>query len=123
VYCLNEMALKQGLHVGMGYSDARAFCPDLQSHPADLAADQRFLHALARWAKRYCPWVGIEGSNGLVLDVTGSTHLFGGEPALLQDIHQRLTRAGLFVRSGLADTRGAAWALAHHGAGIARRCD
>ncbi|MFT6606857.1 MAG: protein ImuB [Halocynthiibacter sp.] len=119
MYCLNEMALKQGLHVGMGYSDARAFCPDLQSHPADLAADQRFLHALARWAKRYCPWVGIEGSNGLVLDVTGSTHLFGGEPALLQDIHQRLTRAGLFVRSGLADTRGAAWALAHHGAGIA----
>ncbi|MDA8747869.1 DNA polymerase Y family protein [Litoreibacter sp.] len=119
LYCLNPVASQQGLHIGMGYSDARAFCPDLQSHPADPTGDHKFLHVLARWAKRYCPWVGLEGVDGLVLDITGSAHLFGGEPNLLHDIHLRLARAGLLVRSGLADTRGAAWALAHYGAGSA----
>ncbi|WP_074202174.1 Y-family DNA polymerase [Octadecabacter temperatus] len=119
VYCLNQQAAQHGLQAGMGFSDARAFCRDLQSHPADPVGDQKFLNILARWAKRYCPWVGLDGADGLVMDVTGSTHLFGGEPRMLHDIHLRLKRAGLSVRSGIADTRGAAWALAHYGEGIA----
>lgn len=118
IYCLNAAAGQQGLHCGMVFADARAFCTGLQSRPADLLADQRFLAGLRRWATRYCPWVGFE-ENGLVMDVTGSAHLFGGEPALLGILRQRLTRAGLGVQIGLADTRGAAWALAHHGGGIA----
>ena len=119
LYCLNQQAERQGLHRGMRHTDARIFCPDLQSSPADPQADQRFLHALARWARRYCPWVGLEGGDGLVMDITGVAHLFGGEAGMLVDIRRRLARAGLAVRIGLADTRGAAWALAHHGEGVA----
>ena len=115
IYCLNPLAEKTGLHRGMGLSDARAFCRDLQSRPADPEADQQFLHVLARWATRYCPWVGLEGDDGLVLDITGSAHLFGGESAMLDDMRLRLARAGIGVRFGLADTRGAAWAMAHFG--------
>ena len=119
LYCLNMAAEEQGLYRGMSYSDARAFCPDLKSAPADLPADERFQQMLARWAGRYCPWVGLEGADGLVLDVTGSTHLWGGEAAMIDDMRLRLGRAGLTVRLGLADTRGAAWALAHFDEGIA----
>lgn len=108
-----------GLHRGMGFSDARAFCPDLQSSPATPQADQRFLHMLARWAGRYCPWVGLEGADGLVLNVAGAAHLFGSEAAMLADLRMRLVRAGMTVRIGLADTRGAAWGLAHYGEGVA----
>lgn len=115
LYCLNDAAQKVGLERGMGFSDARAFCPDLSSQPANPAADQGFQRMLARWATRYCPWVGVEGRDGLVLDVTGSTHLFGGEAPMLDDMAQRLNRAGLAVRLGLGDTRGAAWGLARHG--------
>ncbi len=104
-----------GLHRGMGFSDARAYCPDLQSRPADLKADQQFLHTLARWAKRYCPWVGPEGEDGLVMNVAGATHLYGGEAPMLDDMRLRLGRSGVNVQIGLADTRGAAWALAHFG--------
>ena len=119
IYCLNAAAEREGLYRGMAFSDARAFCPGLQSRPADPVADHRFLLGLRRWVTRYCPWVGIEGHDGLVLDVTGSTHLWGGETAMLTDLRQRFARAGLSVRIGLGDTRGAAWALAHHGEGIA----
>ncbi|WP_299889699.1 DNA polymerase Y family protein [uncultured Ruegeria sp.] len=119
LYCLNGQATQQGLHPGMPYSDARAFCPNLQTAPVDLLQGQRFLQILCRWATRYCPWVGLEGRDGLVLDISGSTHLFGGEKEMLSDMRTRLTRAGLSVQIGLADTRAAAWALAHHGEGLA----
>ena len=119
IYCLNAEAERQGLHRGMAYSDARAFCPDLQSRPADPIGDERFLNVLRRWATRYCPWVGLEGADGLVLDITGAAHLFGGEAMMVTDMRQRLSRAGLSVQVGFADTRGAAWGLAHYGEGLA----
>lgn len=119
ITCLNTLAETQGLARGMSYADARAFCPDLQSRPAEPEADQRFLLALLRWARRYSPWVGLDGPDGLVLDVTGVAHLFGGEEAMLADLRQRVLRIGLELRIGLADTRGAAWALAHFGEGVA----
>ena len=116
---LNAEAEAAGLYRHMTLADARAFCPDLLTAPASPALDARFLSALRRWATRYCPWVGLEGDDGLVLDVTGSTHLWGGEEAMLADMRNRLGRARLTVRLGLADTRGAAWALARHGEGVA----
>ncbi|WP_377512281.1 Y-family DNA polymerase [Octadecabacter sp. R77987] len=115
IYCLNKAAEARGLHRGMGYSDARAYCPDLQSRPANAPADARFLQTLARWSKRYCPWVGVDGADGLMLNITGSAHLFGGEALMLNDMRHRFARAGLGGRVAAADTRGAAWALAHYG--------
>ncbi|MDK3075776.1 DNA polymerase Y family protein [Sedimentitalea sp. JM2-8] len=119
LHCLNMEAERQGLYRGMSFADARAFCPDLQSRPADPVGDARFLHVLRRWATRYCPWVGLEGDDGLVLNITGAAHLFGGEARMLADMRQRLNRAALSARIGLGDTRGAAWALAHFGEGRA----
>lgn len=116
LYCLNLLAEQEGLERGMGLADARALCPTLQTISADQEADHRFLLLLARWAGRYCPWVGLEGEDGLILDVTGSTHLFGGELALLERLEERLGHAGLSVQLGLAETRGGAWALAHYAA-------
>ena len=103
------------LKCGMSFSDAHAFCPDLISQPARPDLASHFLDGLRRWATRWCPRVGIERDNGLVMDITGSAHLFGGEAAMLANMHQHLTRAGLSVRIGCGDTRGAALARAHYG--------
>ncbi|WP_298676627.1 DNA polymerase Y family protein [uncultured Lentibacter sp.] len=119
IYCLNAEAEQAGLCRGMPFSDARAFCCELESRVANTYADHHMLLMLRRWALRYCPWVGLEGHDGLTLDVTGSAHLFGGEALLLADLRGRLARAGFSVCVGLGDTRGAAWALARHGEGVA----
>lgn len=119
IHCLNRQAEARGLHRGMPFSEARAFCPELQSSPADPARDAGMLETLRRWATQYCPWVGMEGTDGLTLDITGAAHLWGDEPAMLADMQGRLERAGFEVCIGLADTRGAAWALARHAGGIA----
>ncbi len=118
IYCLNAQAERQRLHRGMSFADARAFCPDLVSRPARPDLDARFLSALRRSATRYCPWVGRDGADGLILDVTGSTHFWGSAADMLDDMRVRAKRAGLTLRLGLATTRGAAWALAHYGKGV-----
>lgn len=117
--CLNAAAEQRGLRQGMGLADARSFCPALQTVEHKPQADEVFQNGLVRWAKRYCPWVGKNGVDGLSLDVTGSAHLFGGEDAMLHDMRVRLLRSKLTVRIGLADTIGAAWALARFGEGCA----
>ncbi len=119
LYDLCPRAEGFGLSRGMTLVHARSFCPGLLTRPADPATDQRFLAVLARWATRYCPWIGLDGRNGLFLDITGSAHLMGGEEPLLDDIRARLARAGLTARLGLADTPGTAWALARFSEGIA----
>ncbi|NYS23902.1 DNA polymerase Y family protein [Rhodobacteraceae bacterium 2376] len=113
--CVNPAGRRGGARPGQALAEARALCPDLITRPHDPAADARAQAALRRWAGRYCPWVGTEGPDGLVLDITGSAHLMGGEGALLDDLLARLGRMGFAARGAIADTRGAAWALARHG--------
>lgn len=117
IYGLNAQAEARGLHCGMSLADARSFSPELTSRSARCDLDARFLSALRRWATRYCPWVGQDGVDGLMLDVTGSTWLWGGEAAMLEDMRIRARQAGLTLRLGCADTRGAAWAFAHFAEG------
>ncbi|PZQ96149.1 MAG: nucleotidyltransferase [Cereibacter sphaeroides] len=118
VHCLNPEAEARGLRRGMPLADARAICPDLATRPADLAREAAALASLRRWALRYSPLVALDGADGLMADVSGVAHLFGGEVELRADLHAHLDRAGFAVASAIAGTRGAAHALAHHGGGI-----
>lgn len=70
---------------------------------------------LADWCGRYTPWTNIDGADGLWLDITGCAHLFGGEAGLVDDLVRRLRDLGFTARLGLADTAGAAWAIARYG--------
>jgi len=96
-------------------TDARAICPALAVAPGDPAGDLAFLERLALWAQRWGPWSALDPSDGVLVDVTGVAHLYGGESALLADADRRLTARGLTARLALASTTGAAWALSHYG--------
>jgi protein ImuB len=74
------------LHVGQALADAQAMHPALVLRPADPAADAAFLERLALWAIRFTPLAAVDPPDGLVLDVTGCTGLFGGEAALLAQV-------------------------------------
>lgn len=118
LHCLNPAASAGGLARDMTLADARAVCPGLITRPANLAREAAALASLRRWAGRYAPLVATDGPDGLIADITGVPHLFGGERELRDDLHARLSRAGLHVGSAIAGTRGAAHALARHGGGI-----
>jgi protein ImuB len=115
VASVNAAAADLGLAPGMSLADARAIVAGFDIAPSDPAADAALLRRLAVWCGRYSPWVGVEGVDGLFLDITGCAHLFGGERALLCDLAARLRVVGFATRLGLSDTPGAAWALARFG--------
>ncbi len=108
-----------GLRRGQSHADARAIAPGLVSASAQPREEARALAALALWFERFSPLVaidaGVPGAEGLLLDITGAAHLFGGEAALLGEILRRLKAAGVPATAAIADTPGAAWALARHG--------
>lgn len=111
---LNAAASAQGLRVGQPVRDAHAMCGELVTRARNPLAEKRFLEVLRRWAGKFSPWVSCEGEAGLVVDLTGCAHLFGGEEALMHAVQDDCTDMGLAVQMGLADTRGAAWALARY---------
>lgn len=115
IHAANAAAYAAGATKGARVVDARALCPDLQVVPADLAGDAEALSRLMLWSRRWCPWSGIDGADGIVLDTTGSDHLWGGEAAMLADMETRLARFGQAARIAAAPTHGAAWALARYG--------
>ena len=123
---VSEAAQERGLHVGQPVRDAHAMCADLVTRLANPPAEAAFLGVLHRWAGKFSPWVASEPPDALVVDLTGCAHLFGGEAALLAQVEEECRDLGLSVRLGLADTLGAAWALArfaHRGAGHHRSGD
>lgn len=101
------------MHAGTRLADARTLCPQLAVAPSDPAEDHAFLEALALWARRWGPWSALDPPDGLLVDVTGVAHLFGGEAALLADVRAGFAARRIAVHLAIAPTAGAAWGLAH----------
>ncbi|WP_172330478.1 DNA polymerase Y family protein [Mangrovicoccus sp. HB161399] len=112
---LSEEASAAGLRPGQPLRDAMAMCPQLVTRPQRPQAEAAFLAGLRRWAGKFSPWVGELPPDGLVLDITGCAHLFGGEEGLAAQAASDCEGLRLTVRAAIADTPGAAWALARHG--------
>ena len=112
-----------GIPTGLPLTDARARIPNLKAFPADPVGDARALVRLAEWCGAYTPWTAPEdtgealegGGAGIWLDATGCAHLFGGEAKLGRVLTVRMRRLGFTARVGLAETPGAAWAVARFG--------
>jgi protein ImuB len=116
VMAADAAALRAGLRIGMPATRAQALVKELVIHHGDPAADAEALERLAVWALRYSPIVATDDPDGLIIDATGASHLHGGEDAMLADMIARLDVVGITSRAAMADTRGAAHALARFAA-------
>ena len=117
LHAVDDVARRRfGLFPGQSHADARAIAPTLVSAPAEPEEERRALQALALWFERFSPVAAVDqvlkGQEGLLLDMTGGAHLFGGEQALLDEIVRRLELADIRAAAAIADTPGAAYALA-----------
>jgi protein ImuB len=102
--------------------------PELDIRDADPAGDAADLLRLAvTAARRWTPLTALSktgGSeaDGLMLDITGTAHLFGGEERMARRIVRLLARLGFTAHVAVADTAGAAWAMARFGRARATGC-
>jgi protein ImuB len=115
IIATNPEASSKGVRKGMAVADARVFIPNLHVFNHRPGLTERLLQQIAEWCIRYTPIVSVDLPAGLILDVSGCPHLWGGEQMYLTEISRRFTGMGYTTRMGMADTIGAAWALAHFG--------
>jgi protein ImuB len=115
IVATGEEALTLGIAPGMMLADARARIPDLFAVDHDPPGDAALLLAMAEDCDRYTPSVALDPPDGLILDITGCTHLWGDEAGLVSALAARLAQAGLTLRLALAETPDKARALARHG--------
>ncbi len=149
ITAVNAAARRDGIVPGQGLADARAAVPALIARPAEPQRDLAALQRLTLWLGRYGPSFHLEDPfsccaaasrsglrsrparrpmhmarpDGAAIDITGVAHLFGGEARLLADLERRLAGLGIAVSAAIADTVGAAHALARHAParGLAQR--
>lgn len=111
----NALAMKQGVAAEMVLADARAIIPGLQvvDDQPDLSA--RLLKRLAEWCIRFTPIAAVDLPDGIILDASGCSHLWGGDQQYLEAIVEKLLARGYDVSTAMADTPGVAWAVARYG--------
>ncbi|MFQ5734844.1 MAG: DNA polymerase Y family protein [Planctomycetaceae bacterium] len=123
---------RRGIVAGMPLAEAKGTIPPTRRSQAqplfvlhEPREDEAALRRLAVWCRRFSPLVGIEPvgiepagleePDSLLLDLSGCAHLFGGERRLFRQLSRSLGGWGASVRIAVADTIGAAWAVAHFG--------
>jgi len=117
VHAMSAEGARRGVTLGARVVDVQAIHPDLHVEQADVEGDRALLDRVAMWARRWCPWTVRDGLDGILLDVSGAAHLFGGEARMLRDMGARFKMQGLSARFAVAPTRGAAQMLARYSGG------
>lgn len=114
---IDDRAAGAGLIIGQSLTDARALVPNLEVREIDHAFLEHVFADFADWHSCASPIVSVLTDQArygdLCLDITGVSHLFGGEAQMLATVTSRLQRLGLTVKGAIASSVGAAWALAH----------
>lgn len=117
------LARSFGLKPGMAVTQAQALVPEADIRPAEAEADMSFLTRLALLAaRRWTPGAAVSEPDGLWLDLTGVSHLFGGERRMCERILRFCSRLGLDARIAVAGTTGAAHVLARFSGGRISLC-
>ncbi len=119
-------ARQAGVIIDMPMSEATLLCPHAEIPVHDSAADLVALGKLAEYCERFSPLVGWhtitpkvtvpwfgEAPAHLFLDLTSIAVLFGGETKLGERIVAGCRSVGYVALVAMADTLGAAWALAY----------
>ena len=114
IAALDPAAMRGGLRAGMALAEARALWPDIETAQAEPEADAALMRHLAGLCDLFTPLVALNASDGLILDVTGCAHLFGGEREMVHRMRHRLGALGLASCAAISGTPHAAWALARH---------
>jgi len=121
VTAVSPAASVSGARIGMPVSEAQSLVGRsrqfaghhvFEHHPA---ADLRALQQLAMDCQQFSPIVGLEEGDqpcSLLMDVSGLSHLFGGDDGLRVHIHRHFRALGYMVSTAIAATVGQAWALA-----------
>ncbi len=117
VRAADEEARALGVEAGMPLAEARLRVPGLRACVDRPRERMRALRRLAERARRFSPWVALDGEDGLLVEVGASLALFGGAEALVRAARAEMEEAGWRVRAAIASRPRAASLWARFGPG------
>ncbi|QDT36405.1 DNA polymerase IV [Stratiformator vulcanicus] len=123
VTACSQSAGRYGVRPGLPLAEAQALLTGVQPAAiftaADPTADREVLEQFALACRRFSPVTGVPPveenvaePDSLLIDITGCTHLFGGERPLGQAVIQFFAEYDYQARVAIAATVGVAWAAA-----------
>jgi protein ImuB len=115
VTAANAVAKAQGIYENMVLADAKALYPSLHVMDDKPGLTTQLADRITEWCIRFTPASAPDYPNGILLDASGCSHLWGGEGKYLNDIAKRLHQRGYTACVAMADTIGCAWAMARYG--------
>ncbi|MDB5337115.1 MAG: hypothetical protein JWN70_2734 [Planctomycetaceae bacterium] len=128
VVACSDLAMIWGVRPGMPLAEARGLSTGVRGEVSSAtglvtelyepATDRAALQVLALQCQTYSPLVALEESetpDSLLLDITGCDCHFGGEESLARQLWNDFSASRYHTRIAIADTVGAAWAMAHFG--------
>jgi protein ImuB len=106
---------RAGVRTGMDLAHARALVSGPVREGVHRARrDEQCLRSLAGWCNRFAPIVGVDGADGLALDIRGMHLLYKHVQTLVYTISKSLRGLGFVCRVGVADTLACAWGVARY---------
>lgn len=117
VKAFNKNAFNQGIRMGFNLAQCRIINSDIEVFEDNPEEDYNALLRLTHWAMRYSPSCAVSSYDpyySIIIDITGASHLFGTEQAVLNDIISRFGKLNIEVKAALADNVSSAWAFAFY---------
>jgi len=111
VSACNEMANRLGIYPGGVVADAKAIFPELVVLDDQPILAEKLLRSFANYCIRFSPSISIDAPDGIVIDASGCSHLWGGDERYVETIIKRINGFGYQVKAAMADTIGSAWAV------------
>jgi protein ImuB len=115
IVATNSEAEKNGVSAGMVLADAKAIVPHLVVHDNPPRLSELILRRISEWCIRFSPVVATDPPDGIFIDASGCTHLWGGDSSYLNEIVKRFEKLGYGASAAIADTAGVAWGIARFG--------
>lgn len=114
---LTSAGLAAGLRKNMTITEARALCPEVRLELLNVMEEEQDRQELKQALHLFSDRVQLWWETEWVVDISRTTHLFGGETALSETIQKQVETWGHFCRIAIADEPWAAavWASAGEG--------
>ncbi len=112
---VDESAHRLGLRAGLTLAEAHAFMASLEVRTVSHRQVREALARVAEAALAFCPTVGVSPPDAVHLDLTGATHLHGGEAPLLHELKSHVEQLGHIARVAIAQGPRIAEMVARHG--------
>ena len=112
VIAVMPAARRCGVRLGMAISEARALCPEIIVEMWSEGEEESDWNSLGNVFYTYTDRIQRGWDTDVVLEVSNSSHLFGGEQALIENVMSRMQEMGHSSCAAIADDplAGSIWA-------------